>query len=120
MRDFHKLVIWQRSHQLTLDIYKLTQQFPKEELFGLTSQIRRAVSSIPTNIAEGCGRETNKDFAHFLQISIGSASETEYQLLLAHDLNYISEENYYRLNDEIMSVRKMIHKYQSGLKSSQL
>lgn len=120
MRDFHKLVIWQRSHQLTLDIYMLTQQFPKEELFGLTSQIRRSVSSIPTNIAEGCGRETNKDFAHFLQISIGSACETEYQLLLAHDLNYITDKEYFRLNDEIVSVRKMIHKYQSELKSSEL
>ena len=118
MRDFHKLVIWEKSHQLTLDIYKLTQQFPKEELFGLTSQIRRAISSIPTNIAEGCGRATNKDFAHFLQISIGSACEVEYQLLLAHDLNYITDEDYNRLNDEIVSVRKMIHKYQSGLKSS--
>ena len=118
MRDFHKLVIWEKSHQLTLDIYKLTQQFPKEELFGLTSQIRRAISSVPTNIAEGCGRATNKDFAHFLQISIGSACEIEYQLLLAHDLNYITDEDYNRLNDEIVSVRKMIHKYQSGLKSS--
>ena len=118
MRDFHKLVIWEKSHQLTLDIYKLTQKFPKEELFGLTSQIRRAISSVPTNIAEGCGRETTKDFAHFLQISIGSACEIEYQLLLAHDLNYITDEDYNRLNDEIVSVRKMIHKYQSGLKSS--
>ena len=118
MRDFHKLVIWEKSHQLTLDIYKLTQKFPKEELFGLTSQIRRAISSVPTNISEGCGRETNKDFAHFLQISIGSACEVEYQLLLAHDLNYITDEDYNRLNDEIVSVRKMIHKYQSGLKSS--
>ena len=118
MRDFHKLVIWEKSHQLTLDIYKLTQKFPKEELFGLTSQIRRAISSIPTNIAEGCGRATNKDFAHFLQISIGSACEVEYQLLLAHDLNYITDEDYNRLNDEIVSVRKMIHKYQSGLKNS--
>ena len=117
MRDFHKLVIWEKSHQLTLDIYKLTQQFPKEELFGLTSQIRRAISSVPTNIAEGCGRETNKDFAHFLQISIGSACEIEYQLLLAHDLNYITDEDYNRLNDEIVSVRNMIHKYQSGLKT---
>ena len=117
MRDFHKLVILEKSHQLTLDIYKLTQQFPKEELFGLTSQIRRAISSVPTNIAEGCGRATNKDFAHFLQISIGSACEVEYQLLLAHDLNYITDEDYNRLNDEIVSVRKMIHKYQSGLKT---
>ena len=117
MRDFHKLIIWQRSHQLTLDVYKASKLFPKDELFGLTSQIRRAVSSIPTNIAEGCGRETNKDFAHFLQISIGSASETEYQLLLAHDLEYINNDDFERLTTEIVSVRKMIIKYQSELKN---
>ena len=117
MRDFHKLIIWQRSHQLTLDVYKASKLFPKDELFGLTSQIRRAVSSIPTNIAEGCGRETNKDFAHFLQISIGSASETEYQLLLAHDLEYINNDDFERLTNEIVSVRKMIIKYQSELKN---
>ena len=117
MRDFHKLIIWQRSHQLTLDVYKASKTFPKDELFGLTSQIRRAVSSIPTNIAEGCGRETNKDFAHFLQISIGSASETEYQLLLAHDLEYINIDDFERLTNEIVSVRKMIIKYQSELKN---
>ena len=78
MRDFHKLMIWQRSHSLTLEIYKITKTFPKEEVFGLTSQIQRAVSSIPTNIAEGCGRNSNKEFAHFLQIAIGSATELEY------------------------------------------
>ena len=117
MRDFHKLIIWQRSHQLTLDVYKASKTFPKDELFGLTSQIRRAVSSIPTNIAEGCGRETNKDFAHFLQISIGSASETEYQLLLAHDLEYINNADFERLTNERVSVRKMIIKYQSELKN---
>ena len=117
MRDFHKLIIWQRNHQLTLDVYKASKTFPKDELFGLTLQIRRAVSSIPTNIAEGCGRETNKDFAHFLQISIGSASETEYQLLLAHDLEYINNADFERLTNEIVSVRKMIIKYQSELKN---
>ena len=67
MRDFHKLKAWQKSHQLALEIHKVSQSFSKEELFGLTSQIRRAASSIPTNIAEGCGRNSNKDFAHFLQ-----------------------------------------------------
>jgi len=116
MRDFHKLIIWQRSHQLTLDVYKASKQFPKDELFGLVSQIRRAVSSIPTNIAEGCGRASNKDFAHFLQISIGSASEVEYELLLAHDLDYINEEDFNKLTAETIAVRKMINKYQSELK----
>ena len=117
MRDFHKLIIWKRSHQLALDVYKVTKLFPKDELFGLTSQIRRAISSIPTNIAEGCGRETNKDFAHFLQISIGSASETEYLLFLARDLKYINSEVYDLIVNEIVSVRKMIIKYKSELKA---
>ena len=116
MRDFHKLGIWQRSHQLTLDVYKVSQAFPKDELFGLTSQIRRAASSIPTNIAEGCGRASNKDFAHFLQIAIGSASEVEYELLLAHDLEYINDEAFNKLTSETIAIRKMIIKYQSELK----
>ena len=117
MRDFHKLIIWQRSHQLALKVYSISKLFPKDELFGLTSQIRRAVSSIPTNIAEGCGRSSNKDFAHFLQIAIGSAAEVEYELLLAHDLNYINENDYQTLTEETVAVRKMIIKYQSELKS---
>ena len=117
MRDFHKLIIWQRSHQLALNVYSISKLFPKDELFGLTSQIRRAVSSIPTNIAEGCGRASNKDFAHFLQIAIGSAAEVEYELLLAHDLDYINNSDYQFLTEETVAVRKMIIKYQSELKS---
>ena len=115
MRDFHKLSIWQRSHLLTLEVYKATKLFPSEELFGLTSQIRRAVTSIPTNIAEGCGRASNKDLAHFLQIAIGSASEVEYELLLANSLNYIDDNNYRLLSDETVSVRKMIINYRNEL-----
>ena len=113
MRDFHKLIIWQRSHQLALKVYSISKLFPKDELFGLTSQIR----SIPTNIAEGCGRASNKDFAHFLQIAIGSAAEVEYELLLAHDLDYINNSDYQFLTEETVAVRKMIIKYQSELKS---
>ena len=116
MRDFHKLGIWQRSHQLTLDVYKVSKSFPKDELFGLTSQIRRGASSIPTNIAEGCGRASNKDYAHFLQIAIGSASEVEYELLLAHDLEYINDEAFNKLTSETIAIRKMIIKYQSEIK----
>ena len=115
MRDFHNLGIWRRSHQLTLDVYQATKSFPNEELFGLTSQLRRAVSSIPTNIAEGCGMATNKDFAHFLQIAIGSSTEVEYELLLAYDLNYINDNDYRVLTDETIAVRKMIIKYRSEL-----
>ena len=115
MRDFHNLGIWKRSHQLTLDVYQATKLFPNEEMFGLTSQLRRAVSSIPTNIAEGCGRGSNKELARFLQIAIGSASEVEYELLLANSLNYINDTDYQKLSDETIAVRKMIVKYQSEL-----
>ncbi len=83
MQDFKKLQVWAKSHDLTLRMYELTSQFPREEIYGLTSQIRRACASIPTNIAEGCGRKSSADFARFLQIAMGSASETEYLILLA-------------------------------------
>ena len=117
MRDFHKPLIWQSSHQLTLDVYNVSKLFPKDELFGLTSQIRRAASSIPTNMAKGCECENNKSFAHFFQIAIESASETEYQLLLVCDLKYITNEQYKHLFKRNDCVRKMFIKYQSELKS---
>ena len=85
MKDFRQLKVWEKAHHLALEVYKTTATFPKEEIYGLTSQLRRASVSIPTNIAEGCGRNTNADFARFLQIAMGSASETEYELILAHD-----------------------------------
>jgi four helix bundle protein len=91
MKDFRQLKVWEKSHQLALSVYKATKKFPKEELYGLTSQIRRASMSIPTNIAEGCGRNTDKEFARFLQIAMGSASETEYQLILARDLEFFQQ-----------------------------
>jgi four helix bundle protein len=97
MQDFRKLKVWKQSHELTLDIYKLTVNFPQCELYGLTSQIRRASASIPANIAEGCCRGSDLDFARFLHISMGSASELDYHLLLAHDLNYLQESAYLNL-----------------------
>ncbi|WP_317133530.1 four helix bundle protein [Flavobacterium humi] len=78
MRDFKKYEIWQMSHDFTLEIYKITSQYPKEEIYGLISQIRRASSSIPTNISEGCGRNSDNEFNQFLNIALGSANETEY------------------------------------------
>ena len=108
MRDFRKLQVWKRSHNLTLKIYELTSQFPRVEIYGLTNQIRRACASIPTNIAEGCGRGSSADFARFLQIAMGSASETEYLILLARDLKYINANQYVELADEIVSVKKML------------
>ena len=109
MRDFRSLEIWKRGHALTLDIYKISGTcFPKDELYGLTSQIRRASASIPTNIAEGCGRRTQAEFNQFLQIAVGSSTEVEYQLQLAHDLNYIDSSCYEELCSKVVATRKMI------------
>ena len=117
MRDFRKLQVWERSHELTLKIYELTSQFPREEIYGLTNQIRRACTSIPTNIAEGCGRESTADFARFLQIAMGSASETEYLILLAHNLKYFNAKQYVELTDAIVSVQKMLTSLLKNIRS---
>ncbi len=108
MKDFNRLKVWEASHQLTLEIYKATGEFPKEEQYGLTSQLRRACASIPTNIAEGCGRDGNAEFSRFLQIAMGSSSETEYLLLLANELGYINQDQHRRLQEEITSVKRML------------
>jgi four helix bundle protein len=108
MKDFRQLKVWEKSHQLALAVYRFTAKFPKEELYGLTSQIRRASMSIPTNIAEGCGRNTDAEFARFLQIAMGSASETEYQLLLSHDLGFLTKEQYDKLNIDVTEVKRML------------
>ena len=115
MLNFKDLSIWQRSHKLTLDIYKATLHFPKEEIFGLTSQIRRAASSIPTNIAEGCGRRTNAELANFLNIASGSASEVEYEILLAKEVGYISDQQYESWTREISEIRSMLAAYMKKL-----
>lgn len=115
MRDFKKYDIWQLSHLLTLEVYKLTSLFPKEEMYGLTSQIRRATSSIPTNISEGCGRNSDKEFNQFLNIALGSANETEYLLILSKDLNYISEEQFSDLDSKINTIKSKIYKLKEKL-----
>ena len=108
MRDFRELKVWQRAHELTMDVYKATQLFPAEERCGLRSQIRRSSISIGTNIAEGAGKMTRPDFGRFLQISLGSASELEYELLLAHDLEYLGHEAYERLAAQVIEVKRML------------
>ena len=108
MQDYRKLTVWNRSHQLVLDLYKLVNLFPKEEQFGLISQIKRAVSSIPANIAEGSGRNSNKDFAQFLNIALGSLNEVTYFILLAKDLKYINIEDYSKLTDECNEIKSML------------
>lgn len=108
MQDFRSLKVWEQSHQITLEIYRITSHYPKEELWALVSQMRRSSSSIPTNIAEGCGRHTDDDFAHFLQMALGSANELEYQILLSADLNYISDEIHKELNSKINNIKRML------------
>ncbi len=108
MRDFKSLFVWQKSHELTLSIYKSTSGFPKEELFGLISQMRRSSSSISTNIAEGRGRTTQSQMAHFLNIALGSASELRYQILLSKDLEFISEQIFIEQSDLVVEVMKML------------
>ena len=117
MLNFKDLAIWQRSHKLTIDIYHATLKFPKEEIYGLTSQIRRAVASIPTNIAEGCGRRTNAELANFLNIASGSASEVEYEILLAKEVGYITAEQCEVWTKEIGEIRSMLAAYMKRLKT---
>jgi len=111
MRNFRELKVWQKAHQLVLNIYKITRHFPEDERFGLVSQIRRAAASIPTNIAEGCGRQGNRDFAHFLSMAAGSASEVDYQLLLARDLTYLPVENYQECQAAVEEIRRMLYAF---------
>ena len=108
MRDFRQLQVWDKAHQLTLLIYEVTQDFPREELYGLTSQVRRAAVSVPANIAEGCGKDTEIDLARYMQISMGSASELEYHLLLARDPNYLDETTYQTLSLKTVEVKRML------------
>ena len=102
--DTNKLIVWQKSHELVLKIYEITKDFPKEELFGLISQIRRAAVSVPSNIVEGKARGSNKDYRRFLLMARGSLEEVKYQLLLARELKYIKQEQYNKtitITDEI-------------------
>ncbi|MBM4425071.1 MAG: four helix bundle protein [Chloroflexi bacterium] len=108
MKDFRNLKVWEKSHSLALSIYKATASFPKEEQYGLTSQIRRSSTSIPANIAEGCGRDGDAELARFLQISMGSASEIEYHLLLARDLGYMSNNDHKALTATAVETKKML------------
>jgi four helix bundle protein len=108
MQDFRNLKVWEKGHALTLAVYRATSIFPQHETFGLRSQTRRSCSSIPTNIAEGCGRGTPADFARFLQMAMGSASELEYQLLLARDLEYLPHDEHHTLDRGVVEVKRML------------
>jgi len=115
MRDFKKYDIWQLSHELTLEVYKVSNFFPKDEIYGLTSQIRRATSSIPTNISEGCGRNSDKEFNQFLNIALGSAVETEYLIILSKDLNYLDELKFIDFKTKINTIKSKIYKLREKL-----
>jgi four helix bundle protein len=108
VKDFRDLQVWEKAHKLTLGIYKATACFPREEIYGLTSQLRRAAVSIGSNIAEGCGRRGNGEFHRFLQIATGSASEVEYQLLVSRDLGFLQTEQYVQLDRDVVEVKKML------------
>lgn len=109
--DTNKLIVWQKSHKLVLEIYEITKGFPREEQFGLTSQMRRAAVSIPSNIVEGKARGSNKEYKRFLLMARGSLEEVKYQLLLARDLKYINDEQY----KELLSLAKDIGRLLNGL-----
>ena len=118
MGDFRKLHVWERSHRLTLEVYAATSGFSKDELFGLTSQVRRSAVSIPANIAEGCGRNGDAELARFMTIAMGSANELDYHLLLARDLGYLPPPRYDQLSIETQSIAKMLAAFITRLRQT--
>lgn len=108
MQNYKELLVWKKSHELTLSVYKTVSAYPKEETYNLVSQLKRASSSIATNIAEGTGRFSQKDLAHFLQMALGSSLEVEYLFLLSKDLGFMSNETYIQLEKEINEIKAML------------
>jgi len=117
VKDFRDLKVWRKAHDLTLAVYLLTRGFPKDELYGLTSQMRRASASIGANIAEGCGRTGGGELGRFLQIAAGSASELEYHLLLCRDLHLLTHADYEKLAVNVAEVKRMLCAFVKKLKS---
>jgi len=108
MKDFRKLSVWAKAHKLTLDVYRVTTDFPRQELYGITSQTRRASASVAANIAEGYGRGGDGEFRHFLNTAAGSAVELEYFLLLARDLGMLTADRYVELQEKVVEVQRML------------
>ena len=117
MKDFRGLSVWQRAHSITLSVYRCTRSFPREETYGISSQMRRCSSSVAANIAEGCGRRGNAEFARFLGMAMGSASELEYFLLLARDLEYLPSNAYALLAADIGDMRRMLNGLMSKVRN---
>lgn len=111
MRDFKELKVWQKAHRFVIEVYQQSRSFPADERFGLTAHLRKSVTSVPSNIAEGCGREGERELARFLSIAAGSASESEYQLLLARDLGYLQPDMYRQLDDQVNEVKRMLNSF---------
>ena len=108
MGDYRSLKAWQHAHELALEVYRVTSRYPKHEVYALTSQTRRSAASIPTNLAEGAGRNSQRELARFARISLGSGSELDYQLLLARDLGYLSEDEHAALAEKVDHLRRML------------
>jgi four helix bundle protein len=118
MQDFRNLKVWQKAHALTLAVYRETRNFPADEKFGIVSQLRRSCASIAANLAEGCARGGDIDFARFVNVAAASASETDYHLLLARDLHYLDELIYQQLFDQISEVKRMLNSFERTLRSN--
>lgn len=118
MNYFKELKVWQKAIDLVTETYLVTKSFPKDEIFGLVSQIRRCVVSIPSNIAEGCGRKSKKDFANFLGVALGSSFEFETQIIISKNIGYLSDEQFLYLESEIQHIQNMVIKLQSSLEKN--
>jgi len=116
MRDFREIRVWEKSHLLVLEVYAATNDLPREEIYGLTAQLRRCSASIPANIAEGCGREGDAELRRFMLIAMGSSSELEYQLLLAHDLGFLTADTYRKLSLKTQEIKRMLSPFINKLR----
>jgi four helix bundle protein len=118
MKDFRSLKVWEKAHAVTLAVYRSTAQFPKQELYSLTNQIQRAAVSIPANIAEGCGKNSDAELKRYFTIAMGSASELEYLLLLSRELGYLPLNNYQCVQGDLVEMRKMLNSFIQKLKAN--
>jgi four helix bundle protein len=118
MQDFRNLKVWEKSHALTLNVYRETRCFPSDERCGLTSQLRRSCSSVPANLAEGCAWASDVEFARFVNIALGSASETDYHWLLSRDLEYLDPLKYDKLFDQVSEVKRMLNSFERTLRGN--
>jgi len=118
MKDFRKLKVWELAHEFVLLLYRETNSFPIDEQYGVTSQVRRAAVSVPSNIAEGCGRNSDAELRRFCEIAMGSASEVEYQLLLCRDLNFLSNDQHHLLEGRLLDCKRMLNSFIRTLRES--